>query len=438
MWELINIVGYQLMLQIIMGVQLACVVGLILERKDLSIKKALAYLFTLLFLDLFITLSGVGIDYYTVIIILMVFIIYKGKILHRVLAISVSIAVSCISEILNRTVLDYILGEGLELGVWDEGLLQLGSMILIIVGIIVLQGAGIIYNNKRGFEALPRREVFVLSGLSIATIFIWGIGLLIYDGGIQAKHNPKFLCALIAGVLLLDLGILVIIDKNIHTRSYKQVNDLMEKQLIKQVSYYARLEEITKDTRAVQHDMANHMICMKGLLESGEISELHDYIDSVEENIKINTNIIRTGNVIVDAIINEKYRVATEKSINIDIDVALPKDINIQMVDLCTIISNGIDNAIEACEKIPLVENREIQIAGKYTQGYFIFNCINKTVGHVEVENNTVKTTKWDGKGHGFGLWNIKNSVDKYKGELKLSYREHKFRLEIIINTSYV
>ena len=121
-----------------------------------------------------------------------------------------------------------------------------------------------------------------------------------------------------------------------------------------------------------------------------------------------------------------------------DIDVVLPKDMNIQMIDLCTIIANGIDNAIEACEKIPLAENRKIEIAGIYNKGYFIFDITNKTLGHVEVKNNTVKTTKEDGGKHGYGLWNIKNSVDKYKGELNLVYKENRFKFEVIINTSYV
>lgn len=107
------------------------------------------------------------------------------------------------------------------------------------------------------------------------------------------------------------------------------------------------------------------------------------------------------------------------------------------MIDLCMILSNGIDNAIEACEKIPFANNREIKVVGRYNQGYFILDITNQTLDHVVVKNNTVKTTKTDRTKHGYALWNIRNSVDKYKGDLNLSYKENKFKLEVIINTAY-
>lgn len=310
-------------------------------------------------------------------------------------------------------------------------------MILIIVGIVIFKSAGIMMDNKRGFKYLLKRDIISLTGLSIFTIFIWSIGLMVYNGSITAVNNPRFLCAVIVGVLLLDLSVLIIINKNTNTNYYKQINAVMEAQLIKQLDYYERLEEISKETRGMKHDMINHIVCMKGLLESGEIDQLRSYVDSIINSIKTNTKVIKTGNVIVDAILNEKYSIAIGRKINIDIDVILPKDIKIHMVDLCSIISNAIDNAIEASEKIPEIEKRWIEIIGTYNKGYFVFYVINGTLEYINIKNNTIVTTKRDKEKHGYGLWNIKNSVNKYNGDLNLEYKENKFKLEVIINTSY-
>ena len=437
MGELISTLGYQVTSQIIIGFQLICVMELILERKHISWKRGLGYLLGLISIDAIITMYKDGSNYYIMVIIIMVFILYKGKLVHRILAMCISISISCVAELLTEIVLNSMIKSTLEVGIWEGLFVQIGHVILIAVGVIIFKSIGILLNNKREFEALPRGDVFILSGLSMLSLIIFGVGILIYDGVMIATHNPKFIFALVVGILLLDLGVLVIIDKSIHTRYYKQAKDLTEKQLVNQINYYARLEEVTKETQALKHDMTNHMICIKGLLASGETSELHAYLESIINKIKTNTEMIKTGNAIVDAIINDKYSIAVEKNIDIDIDLGLPKDIPLDMIDLCTIISNGIDNAIEACEKIPEVENRRIKVVGKCSQGYFIFSISNKTLGNVEVKNNTVKSTKKDGKNHGYGLWNIRNSVDKYKGEFNISHKENVFSLKTIINTSW-
>lgn len=437
MGEFISTLGYEVIKQIISAFQLLCVMGLILERKDISWKRGLGYLMGLISLDIIITIYRSESNYYIWVVIMMAFILYKGKLAHRILALCISISIISAVELLSETVLGYMIKSSLEVGRWEGLFFRIGDLILIVVGVIIFKSIGGLFNNKREFEALPRRDVFVLSGLSMLSLVIFGGGLMIYDGAMIAKHNPQFLFVLVVGIVLLDLSVLAIIDKSIHTRYYKQVKDLTEKQLTKQINYYARLEEVTKETQALKHDMTNHMICIKGLLASGETSELHAYLESIISKIKTNTEMIKTGNAIVDAIINDKYSIAVEKNIDIDIDLGLPKEIPLDMIDLCTIISNGIDNAIEACEKIPEVENRKIKIVGKYNKGYFIFDITNKTLGDVEVKNNTVKSTKKDGKNHGYGLWNIRNSVDKYKGEFNISHKENVFSLKTIINTSY-
>lgn len=435
MRESISTLGYQVINQIISAFQLVCVIDLLLERKHISWKRGIGYLVGLIFTDIIMTIYKSGSNYYIWIVIMMIFILYKGKLVHRILAMCVSISIICVAELLGMTVLGYMIKGALEVGMWEELFLRVGHLILVVVGIIIFKSIGVLSNKKREFEDLPRRDIFVLSGLSLLSIAIFGGGILIYDGAMIATHNPKFLFILVVGIFVLDLSLLVIVDKNIHTRYYKKVKDLTEKQLTTQINYYAKLEKVTKETQALKHDMTNHMICMKGLLELGEINELREYIQSIENRIKVNTKVVRTGNTIVDAILNEKYSIARDKEVNIEIDVVLPSDIRIDMMDLCTIISNGIDNAIEACEKIALIEKREIQIVGRYTQGYFIFDITNKTSGHVEVVNNTVKTIKKDSENHGYGLRNIKNSVDKYKGKLNLSHKENAFKLEILINT---
>ncbi|WP_054741929.1 sensor histidine kinase [Cellulosilyticum ruminicola] len=239
----------------------------------------------------------------------------------------------------------------------------------------------------------------------------------------------------IISLMALALGI----DKNIAQNYYLKVNELIKRQFKRQVTYYEKIEESHKEIREIKHDMKNHLIAMQGLLQENKLEELEKYIHDIRANVESKMGLISTGNTIVDSILNEKYAVAHEKQIHMEVKVGVEGDIDMEFVDLCIILSNSIDNAIEACERIEDPEKRKISIQCNYRAGYFLYEVIN-TMKEERVSKlkNKIETIKKDKKNHGFGIGNIKKSVRKYDGDVKTNSGDFQFILQVEINTKAV
>ncbi|MCU9807310.1 ATP-binding protein [Paraclostridium sp. AKS46] len=104
------------------------------------------------------------------------------------------------------------------------------------------------------------------------------------------------------------------------------------------------------------------------------------------------------------------------------------------MLDVCSIFSNMIDNAIEACIKINDKDrNRFINIKGTIVNGFFVIKCENSKVNEVKFKDKNIKTDKRDSNLHGIGIKSIKTSVQKYDGELFIDYQDYIFTVKIYI-----
>ncbi len=430
---------YQTLLQGIIVIQLIYIVDLFLERQKLSLKRifyGILFLVTLYILSLrFLRETGV---YIIINCIVICCILYTGKILHKSLCIIVALGIIGIAEMLNQAFIDQFIREFLSNDKWEKLILQLGSMILILVFIIIIKNQSFLRKHKQIYEEIPKRTIVALSTLALFSIGIFAMGMLIYSGKMHAAYNRIFLCIIMIGAIILDLSLLVIINHSTQVGYYKKLNLVIEQQLNNQLNYYERLEEVNQETRALKHDMRNHMLVINNLLKNGEMEELKSYVRDITQSVSVNERIIQTGNPIVDAILNEKYRNACDNQISIDVDLKLGKDIGIHAIDICAILSNSVDNAIEASRKIEEKDKREIKIIGRINQGYLIIQVINRVNEEVMIKNNAIKTSKQDKRHHGHGISNIRNSVAKYKGEFNLSLKEQYFMLEVVINTSCV
>lgn len=266
-----------------------------------------------------------------------------------------------------------------------------------------------------------------------------GVAFEFYEfiGYDTSKYLYLMIWITLSGLSLMVLALRV--DKSFAKNYYTKVNELIETQFKNQVRYYEKIEESNKEIRAIRHDMKNHLIGMECLLKENKLEELQKYISNIKNNVDKRVVLVTTGNTIVDAIFNEKHAVANEKQINMDIKVGVDGNIDMEFIDLCIILSNSIDNAIEACERIEDSAQRKISIKCTYTAGYFLYDITNtmkeETISKVK---NKVLTIKKDKKNHGFGLGNIKQSVEKYDGTVTTSCSNFQFKLQVEINTKSV
>ncbi|WP_195938076.1 sensor histidine kinase [Romboutsia sp. 1001713B170131_170501_G6] len=213
----------------------------------------------------------------------------------------------------------------------------------------------------------------------------------------------------------------------------KSVKNRLENQNLKlEYSYYRELEENQKKVRKLSHDMNNHLSVIYSFLEYDNLEGAKGYFNELSGKFNV-SNRAFCKNSIVNAVINSKYNLAIQNQIdcffNIDIDEILP----LEDIDLCSIFSNTLDNAIEASLKLSDISQRKISLKVRCNKGYFSYSICNNYNDIIKFNNGKYNSTKLDSNMHGFGLENIDDIVKKYSGTLNITYSEYEFNLLAII-----
>lgn len=238
----------------------------------------------------------------------------------------------------------------------------------------------------------------------------------------QTMFNKTFTIISIF-LLLFIIGSLVF---NCISRAYfENVSSILEKQVNEQVDYYKKIDKIDKKLRNFRHDYKNHMICVQSLLDAKEYDEAREYIQGITLHKTILSRGFSSGNSIADALLSDKAECAEKIGAEIQFEGVIYE--NIPPADLCTILSNAIDNAIEACEKIQSNETKIILVKCNYIKHIQFIDITNPVAADVRISNNMVETSKSDKNIHGIGLYNIRRTLSKYEGEFNISCKDKTF-----------
>ena len=226
-----------------------------------------------------------------------------------------------------------------------------------------------------------------------------------------------------------------IFKKMLEGEEIEQKNLLMEQQFKLQINHNKNIESLYKDIRSIKHDMTNHLLCLKNLSEKGNLEEVSKYLHILGQTVSNLDNQIKTGNTVSDAIINEKYNIAKLEGIEFICDFILPDRLQINPVDLCIILSNALDNAIEACIRIDDKSiSKIISITSYFRDLYLIIEVSNSNINKLKYNNYKIVSQKKDKATHGIGMSNIEMVVDKYNGILDIIVEKNKFTLNIMLN----
>lgn len=193
--------------------------------------------------------------------------------------------------------------------------------------------------------------------------------------------------------------------------------------------------ESDEELRRFRHDYKNHMIVISSLLTSGKTDEAAAYANELGEITCENGLSIQTGNMVADALINQKASEAAKIRIKIDFIGFIPSKC-IDDVDLCTILSNIIDNAVEATGKCKSA--RTITIESNLVKTHLLLTVSNPCLRVQKYKNGRLKTTKQDRINHGIGLKNVERIVEKYNGAVLYEQENGMFisNIRMIINNA--
>lgn len=196
-------------------------------------------------------------------------------------------------------------------------------------------------------------------------------------------------------------------------------------------THYDEVDTMYQKMRGWRHDYRSHIQTMKALAAKGDLASLRDYLDMLETDLRTVDTVIKTGNAMADAILNSKISLAQSKGITVKADAHIPVKLSVSEIDLCSIIGNLFDNAIEASLSLPEGERIiRVYMDMKNTQLYISFT--NLTAGKKQTKiGNLFRTVK--GEGHGFGLVRIDAIVDRLGGYLSRASEDGAFTTEILL-----
>ena len=196
-------------------------------------------------------------------------------------------------------------------------------------------------------------------------------------------------------------------------------------------THYQEVENMYRQIRGWRHDYRNHIQVMKALAASGDLAGIQAYLDELDTDLNTVDTVIKTGNAMADAILNSKISLAKSRHIAVKADAHIPVKLRMSELDLCVILGNLFDNAIEASLALP-EEQRTIRVYMdmKGTQLYISFTNFT-AAGKQQKVGRRFATTK--GAGHGFGLVRIDNIIDRLDGYLSRNSEDGAFTTEILI-----
>lgn len=215
----------------------------------------------------------------------------------------------------------------------------------------------------------------------------------------------------------------VLVDR--HTLEYQ--SDLMER-------HYQEVQSMYRQTRGWRHDYHNHIQTMKAYLAMGKTEELDAYLNVLDRDLTEIDTVVKTGNVMIDAILNSKISLAKQRGIAVDAKAIVPKELgtSVSEVDLSLIIGNLMDNAMEACMRVDDPGKRFIRVYIDVMKGELYIYVMNATSGKLKRVGKIYETIK-DSRHHGFGLMRIDKAVERCHGYLERADEEGVFATEVLL-----
>lgn len=190
------------------------------------------------------------------------------------------------------------------------------------------------------------------------------------------------------------------------------------------------VQNIYKTMRGWRHDYHNHIQTLLAL--SGDEEKAKEYLRKLNEDLTQVDKVLKTGNVMVDAILNSKLSLIKSKGIAVHAKAVVPPELTVSEIDLCVIIGNLLDNAMEACLRQPEGEERFIRVFLGILKNQLYLSVSNSVGGEIRKSGKTYLSSK-NSETHGFGLMRVDRIAAKYNGYVNRQNEDCVFATEILL-----
>jgi len=300
------------------------------------------------------------------------------------------------------------------------------SVVAKLVQICLVKIAGAVANWKSGRPA--RVDIKVIFPLLICQGFTIALAYYVFMIGVEIYRYFNWAVFLsMSGIIYINLIIFWYFDRIRKAFEYKSRQESAEIKLELQKQYYEVLEEHQKETDLLWHDMKKHLGLIKRLIYNGYQNISEEYVQELEDQMNTVSNFVKTSQPVISALLTKEKWKAEKENVDFILNVRLLTDIEpkISSVDLCVLVGNIFDNAINACTLLP-------EDSPKYIKAEILQKGCTLVIRTENPYSSNLKVRPRLGK-HGLGLKNVHKVVNKYNGNIDIHSEDEVFCVTIII-----
>ena len=272
------------------------------------------------------------------------------------------------------------------------------------------------------------------AGITLLASFVTAFSYSQNDDPLWMHHIAPILPIVFALQLIIMLALLINMSRG-NEREYKLQSELLRADQREEQSKTIR--SLYEKSRAIRHDFKNHMQVLGTLAEEGRLEEIKKYLKEMADSEPLSTRQwIEVRDPTVAALVNAKFSRALESGIRISAEIWYPNPMHVPTADLCTVLFNVLDNAIEACEKNKDPENRRIRLVLKQKGYFFGVLCDNPSeIAPIPAKKYRFRSTK-KGPFHGVGLRQLSQMAHKHNGAFDAKYEKGIFSVRVVMANS--
>ena len=248
---------------------------------------------------------------------------------------------------------------------------------------------------------------------------------------IQNQRQAGFLYFIDFGLIIMNVFIFALIDDVIEREKALKQKEFAYAQYRRQVELYQSLQNGLERQKQFAHEYRNHLMCIRSLVHDHLYEEADAYIEKISPTSGIGSPVIDVNHNIVNTILNEKYYEMQQKGILFVFRMSDLSDLKIEDNDLVVLLSNLLNNAIEACEKC---DEKVVRLRFEIEEDSVILSVWNTMTGQVAIEHGNILSSKKDEwLEHGYGIQNVRETILKYKGNYNIESNGNEFCFSIVI-----
>lgn len=361
-----------------------------------------------------------------VIAMIVVIVCYEGSLLVKVFVLFVETIISAVSEFAVMNIMASVLVCSTTDIVTVPVYRFMGILLSKFTALAMCNGIRV----KRRMRRIDLNGTYwilyamLLGIVSMVIFFIFRMG---YE--LNNTYYNTFATVSAVGMTFCTIMVLYLYEKQAEQSAQLRRREQYERHLKSQVKHLDEILLKQEELRRVRHDMNNQLVAIQGYFHESDIAGGEAYIASLLQNLQTPSSRIRTGNSALDAILSTKKALAESKGITVDMEVQISNRLPLEPVDVCVIFGNALDNAIEACDRITEGE-KKISLVLVQREGKLLCRITNTALSGI---TNVYSTSKKDKENHGFGLVNLRESLEKYDCEPVMDYNDGFFSMKFIV-----